>query len=208
MGDQIMFEVDKYYPSYNWAESPWGENRKYVYNITAKIKPLAILELGVYLGCSFFTFCQSLKDNRLNAMLVGVDTWQGDEHSGFYGDSIYNTFLDILNHVYPQQAVTICKNTFDIVYQEYYSSEAPGFDIIHIDGLHTYEAVKHDYEQWVNMLNPNGVMIFHDIKVERFGVKDFWKEISKNTLSYTINNVNGLGVLFPAGNKFYEQCRP
>ena len=36
------------------------------------------------------------------------------------------------------------------------------FDFIFIDGDHTYDAVKQDFEQWFPLLQPGGIVAFHD----------------------------------------------
>ncbi len=36
------------------------------------------------------------------------------------------------------------------------------FDFIFIDGDHTYEAVKKDFEDWYNLISPQGFIAFHD----------------------------------------------
>jgi hypothetical protein len=72
-------------------------------------------------------------------------------------------------------------------------------DILHIDGLHTYEAVKHDYETWKGKVKDDGVILFHDIKVADFGVWQVWEELKaehpKSTIIEFKHNA-GLGVLF------------
>lgn len=77
--------------------------------------------------------------------------------------------------------------------------EDKSIDILHIDGLHTYEGVKHDYDTWKSKVSDTGVIVFHDIRVQHFGVKELWAEIKTNNPEYTyleFDHNYGLGILF------------
>jgi len=43
-------------------------------------------------------------------------------------------------------------------------------DVLHIDGLHTYAAVKADIETWVPRVKPGGYVCFHDYLIQKAGV--------------------------------------
>lgn len=66
-------------------------------------------------------------------------------------------------------------------------------DILFIDGDHSYEMAKSDFERFEKFLKPGGLIFMHDVLVERYGVKDFWEEITypKVILPFT----SGLGVV-------------
>lgn len=51
------------------------------------------------------------------------------------------------------------------------------YDILFIDGDHTYEGVKNDFEMYLPLVKPGGLILMHDICNENEGVEKFWGEI-------------------------------
>jgi hypothetical protein len=66
---------------------------KRIRRITHALRPEVLVELGVDTGNSYAAFCQAVKLIRIPAACFGVDTWQGDGHSGLYGGEAYNELL-------------------------------------------------------------------------------------------------------------------
>lgn len=178
-------------------EAPWGGHNFFAYDLISNIKPKVVVELGTFKGYSLFSFAQAIKDKNLQTIIHPVDTWTGDKHAGFFGDEIYNTFKGIKDKYYKDVNIVIHKMLFDKAVNLF---ENNSIDILHIDGLHTYEAVKHDFETWLpKVKQKSGIIILHDISEIRddFGVYKLWDELKKKykyTLSF--NHSHGLGVLF------------
>jgi len=74
-------------------------------------------------------------------------------------------------------------------------------DLVHIDGLHTYEAVSEDFTNWYPKVKPGGVIIFHDVqaRIMDFGAWKFWEEIAPRYNTFTFKQGFGLGVLRKEG---------
>ncbi|NLZ24723.1 glycosyltransferase [Candidatus Dojkabacteria bacterium] len=177
--------------------SAWSGHYFFAYDLVANIKPKVIVELGTHKGNSLFSFAQAIKDLNLKTELHAIDTWEGDEHAGYYKEDVYEKFLKIKEKYYKDVNIIPHKMYFDEAVDNFKNNS---IDILHIDGLHTYEAVKHDYENWLPKVNKKtGIILLHDVceKRDDFGVYKLWDELKKqfkNTL--TFEHYHGLGVLF------------
>ncbi|MEK5206059.1 class I SAM-dependent methyltransferase [Psychrobacillus sp. FSL H8-0510] len=201
INNQPKYESDNLIP--NLIGSPWSGHRNFAYDLVCFLNPNLIVELGTHYGCSFFSFAQAIKDNSLNSKLVAVDTWEGDNHAGFYDDQVFNVVTKTVNEIYSDVKITLNRDTFDNTLD---IVEDNSIDLLHIDGFHSYEAVKHDFYSWLPKLKDNGVVLLHDIaEYTGYGSADFWKELKSQYNYFEFSHSWGLGVVFPKSNLIYEK---
>lgn len=178
----------------------WFGHRRFGYDLVRNLRPRRLAELGVCLGTSFFAFCQAVKDGGLPTELLAVDTWEGDEHTGFYGPGHLEQFDRVWRTSFPDLAVRQIKRPFDQARAEV---EDASVDVLHLDGCHTYEAARRDYETWSGAVRAGGVILFHDIAVRDpargFGVYRLWEELKGRFPTAEFAHSFGLGILFPSG---------
>lgn len=70
------------------------------------------------------------------------------------------------------------------------------FDVIFIDGDHSYEGVKRDYINSLPLLNEGGYIILHDISSKACpGVVSIWREIKNdNCIEFIKSDTCGIGI--------------
>lgn len=177
-------------------ESPnaWVGHLPFAAWIIQQVKPKIFVELGTHTGNSYFSFCQTVEMHDLPTSCYAVDTWAGDVHAGHYSDEVFYR-VDHHNREKYSHFSKLMRMTFDDALS--YFADA-SIELLHIDGLHTYEAVKHDFESWLPKLAPGAVVLFHDTQVRErnFGVWKLWQELKEQyPLNIEFLHSHGLGVL-------------
>lgn len=200
-----LLEAALFNPKSLNAPFAWCGHLPFAAWIMKTYEPSVFVELGTHSGNSYFSFCQSALDTGLKTQCFAVDTWQGDEHAGNYDDQIY---LNVHQHNQENysQFSKLLKMTFDQALDVF---ENKSIDLLHIDGLHTYDAVKQDFETWLPKLKPGAIVLFHDTNVYQkdFGVWKYWKELqTKYPNNLEFMHSHGLGVLQIEGLAVGKEC--
>lgn len=66
-------------------------------------------------------------------------------------------------------------------------------DVLFIDGEHTYEGVKRDYQNWIDTVKPGGHILFHDASGEKgtvAGVKKFVNRVPLKKIAIANSTVH------------------
>jgi hypothetical protein len=180
-------------PSYA-APSSWWQHVPIAHWLVATLQPVTVVELGTHYGVSFFAFCEAAERQSPKSFIYAVDTWSGDDQAGKYGEEVFNR---VSNHqqMFHNHRSRLLRSTFDEAADHFGNST---IDLLHIDGLHTYEAVSHDLENWMPKLKPGSTILFHDTNVREgeFGVWLLWKELQDrpDMQCIELRNGHGLGI--------------
>jgi GT2 family glycosyltransferase len=187
IGDEFLWVPERLVPFEHWVG-----HIPFAFWLLKALRPRHIVELGTHRGNSYSALCQGVAALRLDAQIHAVDTWEGDLHM----PREEGLLKELRAHHDPRYGSfsTLMQMTFDEARSCFGDG---GIDLLHIDGTHTYEAVRHDFENWRSALSPHGVVLFHDTVVRRanYGVWRLWQELSEEYPSFEFHHSYGLGVL-------------
>ncbi|GAA4175569.1 class I SAM-dependent methyltransferase [Gryllotalpicola koreensis] len=190
--EQWLSSASFWLPTRFVPASAWNEHGPFAMWAVTAFGPRTLVELGTHYGFSYFTMCDAIRRMGLPTKAWAIDSWEGDEHAGFYDHRVYDAVREI-NADYED---------FSNLLRGYFDSQVDNFedgsiDLLHIDGRHRYEDVKEDFETYLPKMSSHGVVMFHDIaeRHDDFGVWKFWEELAGEHPSFAFRHGHGLGVL-------------
>ena len=178
-----------------------------------------VFEIGSYAGLSTNVILHLLNKYNKKHLLIGCDAWiyEGSkDHVGTtynyidgndtitrteYVAYIKNAFINAINLLHPNTRPYTCHLTSDAFFKNWNTTNefTDVFDrtfgihqeisFCYIDGNHSYEQTKKDFENVVSKLKLNGFILIDDsAKYMNFGSAKFIKEIKKNDRFKIIDN--------------------
>ena len=156
---------------------------KWLLNQVANLKPRVVVEIGTKLGGTLFLFTKVADPS---AVIVSID--YPDGHGGGYPKSREKFYMSFAQ--YHQKVNLIKADSHDSHTLTNLKEILKGqkIDFLFIDGDHSYEGVKMDYEMYGDLVRPGGLIAFHDNKPTKSnqwsGVIPFWEEIKKTGKAY------------------------
>jgi glycosyltransferase involved in cell wall biosynthesis len=174
------------------AFSAWSELIPTLFCIFSIARPRRFVELGTHNGMSFFGACQATAALSLDTQCIAIDNWIGDPHASFHSSEIFDHFSANIRNNFPDQFYIRAH-----FHEALECFENESIDLLHIDGFHTYAAVKDDFETWLPKMSQRGIILFHDINVHEreFGVWRLWNELKDKYPSFDVFHCHGLGVI-------------
>jgi hypothetical protein len=177
----------------------WSGHIPFACDLVATLRPSVLVELGTHTGESFFAFCQAIAESRVECRAFAVDTWRGDAHTGAYDDDVFREVDSYARDNY-QSFTKLLRMTFDEANSHF---EDGGIDLLHIDGMHTYDAVRHDFDTWWPKVKAGGVVVMHD-SFDRHDGFAVWKLLEELRAEFPVSEFvhsHGLGIVVKPGGE-------
>lgn len=165
-----------------------------------KLKPRVVVEVGTNMGGSLFCFT---KVAHPNAHIISIDLPDGPGGGGYpmYRSDFYLSFCS------PKQKMLLWRadsHEIETLNKLKVALNGQKIDFLFLDGDHSYEGIKQDFEWYAPLVRSGGIIAFHDIKPSLpdnwIQVGRFWEEIKgKYTYKEIISNEaswGGIGVLY------------
>lgn len=190
----LEFQPRRYRPH---GVGNWSGHIPFACDLIASLRPAVFVELGTHLGESYFAFCQAIAECGVTTKAFAVDTWRGDAHTGAYEDEVFRE-VEAYNRELYSGFSQLMRMPFDEAAKHF---ESDSIDLLHIDGMHTYQAVRHDFENWWPKVKAGGVVLMHDSAVRDgdFGVWKVLDEVRQSAPAMEFLHSNGLGVIRKPG---------
>ena len=157
-----------------------------------------IMEIGSYLGGNFYAMCK-LSDPIGLKISLDCPLYQDQTVQLKLNDTYIKmkSFAEDVHLVHTDSHITESKNQISSILGE------QKLDFLFIDGDHTYEGVKQDFEMYSSFVKNGGYVAFHDINDTEFHrqlnchVAKFWNELNyKNKFEFNSKSFcMGIGVI-------------
>src|SRR5215217_5956891 len=107
LGEELYWEPTRVVPP-----DPWAGHIALAFWLVKVTRPAMLVELGTHTGNSYFAFCQAVAALDLSTRCFAVDSWQGDEHAGWYSEDVFED-MSSFNNTHFAQFSTLLRTTFD-----------------------------------------------------------------------------------------------
>jgi len=170
--------------AYSWKS--WGiaicpfQNKSEIaalFNVVAEIRPRTVIEIGTGWGGTLFLFATVASPD---AILVSIDLPSSLFGRGYpsWKDRLYKSFARDRQEIELVRGNSHQASSVEAVERLLKNRQV---DVLFIDGDHTYEGVKKDFELYSPMMRKGGLIAFHDITPSlnnsEIEVPQFWREL-------------------------------
>jgi len=152
-----VLEIKPGYPPYQIYTMQLRDEIKALSNLVKREQPQSVLEIGTAKGGSFYIWSRYLDSVD---RLISLDLPDG-QFGGGYDELKTNIFREFS----PSKEMHFVRDNSHQqgTYEEVSALVDDGIDFLFIDGDHTYEGVKQDFEMYSELVSDGGIIALHDI---------------------------------------------
>lgn len=176
--------ASSFYPN-NTVSTSEPDTGETLYMLARLLKPENVIEVGGHVGAATIVMAQALEDNQ-QGMLYTVNL--EDEHCLLIERHVAEAGLTHRVQVYQSDSVEAVTR-----------HKLPPGEVIFIDGDHSYDGAKRDFEAYIPLLAKNGVMIYHDT-IKIMALRRLMGEIAGNpayeTLTLASSDGDGITLIW------------
>lgn len=141
--------------------------------------PKTVLEIGSFYGGTLWYFMRYVKLETLTAVDLPIPLSDSRHSDMISSRELWPRWKEEFMPKGTFNDVQGDSHSLEIVNRVWELHSGKDVDVLHIDGDHSYEGVKADYENYYSLVRPGGMIVFHDV-VGLPEVKRFFEEISPN----------------------------
>ena len=178
------------------------QNRSEITKLAAIVRreaPRVVVEIGTYKGGTLCIWCRS---NPHAELIVSIDLPEGPYGGGCDSrrDKLYKHFL--FDNPRARMALMRRDSHAEATLAELESVlGSRAVDFLYIDGDHTYEGAKKDFEMYSPLVTKGGIVAFHDIvtRSQECGVWKLWNQLRqehKHVEFVDLSDNKGIGLLY------------
>ena len=155
------------------------EEFRSLYRAVARKRPQTVLEIGTFSGGTLYSWCRCAEPD---ALIISIDLPRGKFGGGYIPQRapFYRAFRREGQEMVLLRSDSHSTETLKRVRE---ILGAKRVDFLFIDGDHTYTGVKQDFELYLPLVAPGGLVALHDVhprpKKPKIEVHRFWKELKQ-----------------------------
>jgi len=117
----------------------------------------SIIEIGSYIGASACCFGAAMKESGVGRVYC-IDTWNNDAMT----EGSRDTYAEFLKNTAAFEQFIVPIRGFSTEVIDLICTKIDHIDMIFIDGDHSYQGVKSDWDRYKVFLKTGSVIVFHD----------------------------------------------
>ena len=88
----FLSESSFWLPEHLCEPFSWVGHIPFAFWLVEICRPALLVELGTHSGNSYLAFCQAAAPHAPDIHCHAIDTWQGDDYTGAYQESVFEAF--------------------------------------------------------------------------------------------------------------------